>query len=341
MATDDERLNLVQRLAEKQSRKDERSLSERAADKLADSEASTRQSTDVSSKIPTAPSAGQHPAQPQAAKPAPRPAETNHTAPTTGQDATPDAPKANYFDIDLPRLQLAGYISPNAQQTRLAEEYRTIKRPLLLKAFGAEETRIKNGNVLMVTSARPGEGKTFTAINLAMSIATERDLHVMLIDADVYKHELCARLGAPNDQGLVDLLVDDSLHLPDILLRTNIDNLTILPSGARHPSAPELLASQRMAAFMKDIAARYPDRIIIIDAPPVLASSEPGVLALLVGQIIMVVESNKTDRHNLEQSLALVSNCPDISFVLNKTSSAFGSGQYSAYTYYDEYRSTN
>ncbi len=338
MTNDDDRLNLVQRLAEKQARKDDRTISERAADKLASNAAPSAQDPVVPPEIP-------------ASDPTPTPAPLNaakavdkspptapQPTPSTVPGQPPKAAKTRYFDIDLPRLQLAGYITPNSQETRLGEEYRTIKRPLLLKAFGAEKTRIPNGNVVLVTSARPGEGKTFTALNLAMSIATERDLHVLLIDADVYKHELCSRLGIPNDHGLVDLLLDDSLDVPDVLVRTNIANLTILPAGTRHPSSPELLASQRMAAFMKDLGARYADRIIIIDAPPVLASSEPGVLALLVGQVIMVVESSKTDRQTLEQSLTLISNCPNINFVLNKAADTFGSGQYSAYTYYDEYR---
>ncbi|MBT5108742.1 MAG: AAA family ATPase [Rhodospirillaceae bacterium] len=331
MANDDDRLNLVQRLAEKQARKDDRPLSERAADKLADAS--------PPAPTPSAQNAVVPPATP-AASPSVDTASKYSSAktPKSTDSAKGGAAKNNYFDIDLPRLQLAGYITPNAQETRLGEEYRTIKRPLLLKAFGAEKSRIPNGNVVLVTSARPGEGKTFTALNLAMSIATERDLHVLLIDADVYKHELCSRLGVPNDHGLVDLLIDESIDVPDVMIRTNIANLTVLPAGTRHPSSPELLASQRMAAFMQDLGARYPDRIIIIDAPPILASSEPGVLALLVGQIIMVVESGKTDRNTLEQSLALISNCPNINFVLNKSANTFGSGQYSAYTYYDEYR---
>ena len=272
MANDDDRLNLVQRLAEKQARKDDRPLSERAADKIAGSPTPPAQNAAVPPESPpgtpaassTPDEASQDTASQVSPSKSPKPTASGHDG---------GAAKHNYFDIDLPRLQLAGYITPNAQETRLGEEYRTIKRPLLLKAFGAEQTRITNGNVVLVTSARPGEGKTFTALNLAMSIATERDLHVLLIDADVYKHELCSRLGVPNEHGLVDLLIDESVDVPDVMVRTNIPNLTVLPAGTRHPSSPELLASQRMASFMKDLGARYPDRIIIIDAPPVLAST--------------------------------------------------------------------
>jgi len=326
VTSDDERLNLVQRLAEKQSVKDERSLSERAADKLANSAAA------ATTPVP--------PLQPDTTTgtTVSAPELTEAQSPTNPKPAkTEQQEKGKFSEIDLMRLQRAGFISPNTPQTRLAEEFRTIKRPLLLKAFGAEESRIKNGNVLLVTSARPGEGKTFTSLNLAMSIAAERDLHVLLIDADVYKHQLCSTLGIPNNHGLVDLLLDDTVDLSDVMVRTNIRNLTVLPSGDRHPSATELLASHRMADFMRDIAARYPDRMIIIDAPPILASSEPGVLALLVGQIVMVVESDKTDRNIIDQSLDQISSCQNINFVLNKSTNAFGANQSNTYTYYDEY----
>ncbi|MBL4722004.1 MAG: AAA family ATPase [Alphaproteobacteria bacterium] len=331
MTSDEERLNLVQRLAEKQSQKNELSLSERAAEKLA---AMQKETSSPKPNIQT-------PSTPAAATNNTTSADTNTNAPKeknhlSQPDAKPPA-KGKFAEIDLARIQRDGFISPNLPQTRLAEEFRTIKRPLLLNAFGAEESRIKNGNVLMVTSARPGEGKTFTSLNLAMSIAAERDLHVMLIDADVYKHQLCTVLEISSHHGLVDLLLDDTLDLTDVLVRTNIPNLTVLPSGDRHPSATELLASQRMADFMRDIAERYPDRMIIIDAPPVLASSEPGVLALLVGQIVMVVESDKTDRYTIDQSLDLISNCQNINFILNKSTNSFGSGLSKAYTYYDEY----
>lgn len=244
--------------------------------------------------------------------------------------ASSDAGKVAH--IDLVRLQVAGYVTPQSERTRISEEYRVIKRPLLLNAFARGEHRIPNGHLIMVTSARPGEGKTFTSLNLAMSMASERELFVLLIDADVHRGTLMRELGVKAQKGLVDLLVDDSLTLHDTLLRTNVPNLTLLPSGMQHSEATELLASQRMAKLMSDIATRYPDRVIIIDTPPVLASSEAGVLGLLVGQVVMVVEWGATTRQAVEQALPLIGTCQNINFVLNKATFYVGSDRFGMYT---------
>lgn len=221
--------------------------------------------------------------------------------------------------IDLDRLESLGCIVPDgSKKTQLVEQFQIIKRPLIQKALMAGRGAIRNGNSVMVTSAKPGEGKSFVALNLAMSIASERDLFVMLVDCDLYNHSLLTMLGIKIEKGLVDVLVDDALDVGDVLLRTNIPNLSILPSGQRHSHSTELLSSQRMSRVMRDVVSRYPNRIIIVDSPPVLASTEAGVLASHVGQIVMVVEQNRTGWRLVEQSLARLSECPDISFVLNK-----------------------
>lgn len=234
--------------------------------------------------------------------------------------------------IDLMRLHLAGFVTPSSERTRISEEYRVIKRPLLLNAFSRGQHHIPNGHLIMVTSARPGEGKTFTSLNLAMSMASERELFVLLIDADVHRATLMSELGIEAEKGLVDLLVDDSISLQDVLVRTNVPNLTLLPSGMRHSEATELLASQRMTQVMDDIASRYPDRVIIIDTPPVLASSEAGVLGLQVGQVVMVVEWGATNRQAIEQALPLIGTCPNVNFVLNKATFYIGSDRFGSYT---------
>lgn len=248
-----------------------------------------------------------------------------------GQSSAP-ADAGLFAHIDLVRLQVAGYVTPQSERTRISEEYRVIKRPLLLNAFARGEHRIPNGHLIMVTSARPGEGKTFTSLNLAMSMASERELFVLLIDADVHRGTLMRELGVKAEKGLVDLLVDDSLTLHDTLVRTNVPNLTLLPSGMQHSEATELLASQRMSKLMNDIATRYPDRVIIIDTPPVLASSEAGVLGLLVGQVVMVVEWGSTTRQAVEQALPLIGTCQNINFVLNKATFYVGSDRFGMYT---------
>ncbi len=236
--------------------------------------------------------------------------------------------------IDLVKLQLAGYVTPNCEPTRTAEEFRVLKRPLLIKAFGAGARRVPNGHLVMITSARPNEGKTFTAVNLSMSIASEPDLHVLLVDSDVHKLGLLDILGITADKGLVDLLVDDELDLADVLVKTTIPNLMVLPAGSSLPQVTELLASQRMVDLTRELANRYPDRVIIFDAPPVLASSEPAALALHVGQIVVVVEAGRTTNRAVQETLALISACQNISFVLNKTSFSAGSDRFGSYSYY-------
>ena len=148
-----------------------------------------------------------------------------------------------------------------------------IKRPLIDNAMGKGATQIENGNLIMITSALPGEGKTYTATNLAMSIAMELDNTVMLVDADVARPNLLKRLGVPPARGLMDVLVDESIELSQVLLRTNVEKLTILPSGTPHPRATELLASDAMINLLADMANRYSYRIIIFDSPPALAAS--------------------------------------------------------------------
>jgi protein-tyrosine kinase len=220
--------------------------------------------------------------------------------------------------LDFDRMRTSGIVTPQAEHGMTAEEFRLVKRPLLLKAMETGPEAIRNGNLIMVASARPGEGKTFCAVSLAMSIAQERDLTVLLIDADVIKPEVPAAMGFDAELGLVDLISDENLDVPDVMLRTQLDNLSIIPAGRPHDLATELLASERMEAFVEDVAKRYPDRIIIFDSPPTLLSSIGGVLALHVGQILFVVEAERTTQAALDNALGLVAACKNISLLLNK-----------------------
>ncbi|WP_259780742.1 XrtA-associated tyrosine autokinase [Aestuariispira ectoiniformans] len=230
-------------------------------------------------------------------------------------------PDDTYMQIDIDMLRKNGMVTPNSGRTHLVEEMRAIKRPIIRRAFKSERLNGTNSlnNVVMITSCRSGEGKTFNAINLAMSIAMERDLYVMLIDTDVYRRGINHLLGIPDEKaGLVDLVLDSDLGVSDVLLRTNIDNLSVLPAGTQHPHATELLASQRMVEIIKDISSRYPDRMVIIDTPPVLASSEPRVLAAYVGQVVMVVEEGGTSRPLVENALDALGDSDKVRFILNK-----------------------
>lgn len=239
------------------------------------------------------------------------------------------APRAKRIDLDLIKLGAAGFITPTAPRSQLANEYRVIKRPLLAnaKAKGVGHGR---ANLIMVTSALPGEGKSFTALNLAMSIAMEMDNTVLLVDGDVAQPSLSRILDLPPTQGMIELLTDSRMSLPDVLLRTNVDKLTIMPAGAPHERNTELLASDAMNELLDEIAARYSDRIIIFDSPPLLPTTESRVLATHMGQVVVVVESLKTTQQKLTQALATIEACPVVMTVLNKAKGA-GLGEYYGY----------
>jgi len=235
-------------------------------------------------------------------------------------------------ELDLNALAVAGIVSPNAPRSQIADQYRVIKRPLISNAMGKGASIIKNGNLIMVTSALAGEGKSFSAINLAMSIATELDNTVMLVDADVARPSVLRMLGLPSSPGLLDLLVGDVEDLSSVLLKTNIDKLTLLPSGTPHLRATELLASDAMSQLIKNIANRYSDRIIIFDSPPLLLTTESRVLATHMGQIVMVIQAEKTLQVDIQHALLSIEACPVKMMVLNQAKNS-QQGGYSGYGY--------
>jgi protein-tyrosine kinase len=314
-------MDLIQRAAERLKRSSEVSLVEKAAAKLAGT------ALGGGAAVAEAPLPGI-----DALTEMGHPDGAGETPFAALREAAPER-HSRQLNLDLGKLQIAGFVTPTGSRTRISEEFRVIKRPLLLKAFAAGDEQIDHGNLMMVTSAKPGEGKTFTAVNLAMSIASERDLHVLLVDADVQRPSVFQVLGLPPQKGLLDVLSDPSLTPSDVLVRTNIRNLSLMAAGTPSLATTELLASQKMVSLMQDIASRYRDRIIILDAPPVLASSEPSVLALHVGQIILVVEAGKTGRRAVEQTLTHISACPNINIVFNKAEATTGKDEFGGYGY--------
>ena len=220
-------------------------------------------------------------------------------------------------NLDLQRLQASGFLVPAMVRSEIAREFRDIKRPLLKNAR-LEEGAPARGNVIMVTSALPGEGKTFCAINLAMSIAMEVDSHVLLVDADVLRPTILKTLGVPPAPGLMDLLADSSADISTFLLRTNVPKLTVLPSGGSEGNSTELLASAAMERLLDELSTRYADRIVVVDSPPLLLTTESRVLASRVGQIVMVVEAFRTSQASVAQGFAAVEQCPLVYAVLNK-----------------------
>lgn len=248
-------------------------------------------------------------------------------------DNAPPPISSRRVEIDLQALAQAGIVSPNAPRSQIADQFRVIKRPLISNAMGKGASTIANGNLIMVTSALPGEGKTFTAINLAMSIATELDYTVMLVDADISRPSVMQVLGLPAGAGLLDLVLDESKDLSSMLLKTNIDKLTLLPSGTPHPRATELLASDAMIHLLDDMAKRYPDRIIIFDSPPLLLATESRVLASHMGQIVMVVRAEETLQSDVTQALATIEACPVKLMLLNQARTLFKGGYEYGYGY--------
>ncbi len=184
----------------------------------------------------------------------------------------------------------------------------------------------------MITSARPGEGKTFTALNLALAFASERSVKALLVDVDTQHSTLPKTLGITADKGIVDVLAGNR-ELAEVLIQTSIPNLMILPAGRGGPHVPELLSSREMSALLDRLTQGYPDHYLIIDTPPCMASSDAAALAPSVGQIVFVIEAHNTQQGEIEAALSTLSACPRISLLLNKSDSLatehFGSYGYS------------
>jgi exopolysaccharide/PEP-CTERM locus tyrosine autokinase len=238
------------------------------------------------------------------------------------------AKPARQVNINLEQLHRLGMVTPEGERTPVSEEFRIIKRPLIKAAFnrGLDGSK-RHANLIMVTSSLPGEGKTFCAINLAMSIAMEMDHTVLLVDADVARPSVPRYLGIDVKEGLMDVLTNDKLDLSDVMLRTNVDTLRLLPAGQSHRNATELLASLSMSNLLDEIARRYPDRIVIFDSPPLLLTSEARALAGQMGQIVMVVEAETTTQHAVKDALRQLGSDDNVSLIYNKAH-AFGGNNY-------------
>ena len=245
----------------------------------------------------------------------------------TARPAAPAKPRkqsTKRVELDLNRMRDMGTVTAAGGRTLLVEDFRIIKRPLIKRALAPAVAGERPANLIMITSSLPGEGKTYCAINLAMSIAMELDHTVLLIDADVARPSVLHTLGLPVQPGLMDMLLDDTLDLADVMLRTNVYTLSILSAGTSTPRATELLASQSMRTFLHEIATRYPDRIVIFDSPPLLLTSEAHVLATHMGQIVLVVESETTTQHAVKESLRQLEGCSNVNLIYNKTSEFLG-----------------
>jgi exopolysaccharide/PEP-CTERM locus tyrosine autokinase len=237
-------------------------------------------------------------------------------------------------EIDHRRLAQLGLVTPDDLNSWMAHELRVLKRPILRNVKGQSGKPIPNANRVMVTSALPGEGKTFTAVSLALSMAMEFDDAVLLVDGDVAHPSLLQMLGVEQSSGLLDMLAAD-VPLEETVLQTNVDRLLLLPAGSRHRRATELIASDRMDQLMDTLAARLPGHIIVFDSPPLLPTTESRVLATHVGQVVMVVAADSTTRQAVAEALATIERCECVMMLLNKAV-ASRSGSYYGYGYYGD-----
>ena len=247
--------------------------------------------------------------------------------------ADPDTPfesghAAKTVHINQERLRDEGFLVPEEYRRQMADEYRRIKRPLIANAFGIGVPAIEMGNLILVSSALAGEGKTHTCINLALSLATERDRTVLLVDGDVPKPHISRLFGLAEEPGLLDALDESPPPLESMLVRTDIPRLAVLPAGRWREHATELLASERMRGLCKELAQRYPDRIVLFDSPPLLAAPESQAIGAAVGQIVLVVAENAAAREDVRAALALLDDQKPVNAILNKSRRPSQGGYY-------------
>jgi exopolysaccharide/PEP-CTERM locus tyrosine autokinase len=233
--------------------------------------------------------------------------------------------------VDRQGLRAQELLPPEHHERALADQYRQIKRPLIANATGRGTEKLRNGQLIMMASAMPGEGKTFTSINLALSMAMEKDISVVLIDADVAKPHVSRIFGVENEPGLMDVLRDESLDLDSVTLPTDVPGLLIVPAGRRTEGATELLASQRMDLVMRQMAESNPMQIALLDSPPLLLTSESRAVAQVVGQVVLVVRAGFTPQQAVLDAISYVGEGKTMGLVLNQSTAGGTSGYYYGY----------
>lgn len=246
--------------------------------------------------------------------------------------STRDEESAGPRKLSLEKINL-GFVN-NLQRNAINEEFRAIKRKVLSNAFGPLSKTLTNSNIIMVSSPNPNEGKTFTALNLALSIALEQDKTVLLVDADVLRPSIMKTIGQPFENGLMEYLLGEVDDLSEIIHHTDIPTLRIIPAGKSHHLSTELLASQKMLETVNEFSTRYSDRVVIFDTPPLLGINETAILANLAGQAVVVVQEGRTSLTSLSQAVDHLN--PDMAkgFVMNKAKKSSGdSAGYYGYYY--------
>lgn len=267
--------------------------------------------------------------QKQHADGAPTPAPTVQDG-TAAPPAPSAAPTQQQPGIVLDRgvLRAAGLLPPAEDASLLLRQYRKVKHPLVARAIGRGGERAPRGYLIMIASAMAGEGKTFTALNLALSLALEKDLRVLLVDADVAKPQLSHVLGLAESPGLLDALRDPHLDTEALIRATDLPTLSVLPAGTGSEEATELLSSARMAQIAEQLGQRDSHRIVVFDSPPLLQTTESSALARMAGQIVVVVRAESTPQPVLLDALETLEEHPCVSLILNQSTRSVASAYY-------------
>jgi exopolysaccharide/PEP-CTERM locus tyrosine autokinase len=274
--------------------------------------------------------------QPELKQPEPQPEVVRVQPKPEPKPAARAAPSGRTGTVDRARLREAALIEPDAPVGPLAEEFRIVKRQLLLTANAATELPPEKRRVILLCSAQPDEGKTFCALNLALSLAGEKDTEVLLIDADFPKPEILSILGLEEGRGLVDAIADPAVDPESLVVRTDLKGLSVLPAGRQADNVTELLASERTREVLERLSEANPKRLIIFDSPPALVASPATFLAAHAGQLVMVVRADKTTEAELRDALELLSGCERVSLLLNGTGFAAGGRRFGAYYGYGQ-----
>jgi receptor protein-tyrosine kinase len=272
-----------------------------------------------------------------------------HARATPAPPATPAAPSAvprgerpvlpiettRIVPIDRAALRAIDLMPPADLERQIGSQYQHIKRPLVASVVGRDPALGDLSHVIMLASALPGEGKTFTSINLALSLALEKDIEVLLIDADVRKPHVSRLFGVEHEKGLIDLLMDNTLRATQVILRTDVPGLSLMPAGRSMETATELLSSERMKDVIAQLAAPDGRRIVLLDSPPLLLSTESHALVASAGQVVLVVRAEFTSQTAVKDAIAAIGNNKPVSLILNQTSAPPSSGYYGYGSYGD------
>jgi len=237
--------------------------------------------------------------------------------------------------IDRAKLRGMDLLPPIDLERQITSQYQHIKRPLVASVLARDPALGSASHVIMLASALPGEGKTFTSINLALSLALEKDIEVLLVDADVRKPHVSRIFDMENEKGLIDLLTNNSLHPSQVIMRTDVPGLSLMPAGRPIETATELLASERMADVVAQLAAADGRRIVLFDSPPLLLSTESHALAACAGQVVLVVRAEVTAQQAVKDAINAIGADKPVSLILNQTNAPPSSGYYGYGSYGD------